>query len=131
MPAVPATVPAPATPATPAAVPTPATVVVRMVVTVTVSRPVPAAAPSVADVGRLFNVRGLRGLTRNGDGHCRRSSGREGHAAKNSEANKCRNKFHDISPPNACWRQEHANGFGALLKFNADEQQLAFRRLIQ
>jgi hypothetical protein len=115
MPAVPApAAPAmvPATPASPAAMPTPAAVIMRMEVAITVSRPVPAVAPSVADVVRLFNVRSLRGLTWNGGRHCRRSSGRQSNSAKKGNANKCRNKFHDISPPNACWSDETTCGFG-------------------
>jgi hypothetical protein len=100
MPAVtPATIPMmPAiSPATvPAVMPAPTTEVMRMVVTVTVARLMPAVAPSVADVSGLLNVRCLRGLTRNGDRHRRRRCGRECNGAKRGEANKCRNKFHDI-----------------------------------
>ena len=109
---VPATPAAPvAVPANPAAVPAPAAVIMRMGVPITVTRPVPAAAPSVAGVVRLFNVGSLRGLTWNGGRHCRRSSGRQSNAAKKCNANKCRNKFHDISPPNACWSEATTRGF--------------------
>jgi hypothetical protein len=100
MPAVtPAAVPAVPVMPPPAAVPAPTTVV-RMVVTVAVSRLVPAVAPSVADVSGLLNVRYLRDLTRNGDRHCRRRCTGECNSTERGKANKCRNKFHDISPPN-------------------------------
>ena len=76
--------------------PAPTTEVMRVVVTVAVARLMPAMAPSVADVSSLLNVRCLRGLTRNGDRHRRRRCGRECDSAECGEADKCRNKFHDI-----------------------------------
>jgi hypothetical protein len=94
MPAVtPAAVPVMPTPAT---VPAPTTEVMRVVVTVAVPRLMPTVAPAVADVSDLLNVRCLRGLTRNGDRHRRRRCARECNGAERGEANKCRNKFHDI-----------------------------------
>jgi hypothetical protein len=92
----PATVPAVPVMPTPPAVPARTTEVMRVVVTVTVARLMPAVPPSVADVSSLLNVRCLRGLTRNGDRHRRRRRRREGNSAKRGEADKCRNKFHDI-----------------------------------
>jgi hypothetical protein len=106
----------------PATMPAPTTPVMRVVVTVAVTRLVPAVAPPVADVSGLLNVGSLRGLTRNSDRHRRGSCGRECNTAKCGEADKCRNKFHDISPPNACWRRAPGNRFVALRRFNTDER---------
>lgn len=109
----------------PAAVPSPTTIVMRLEVTVTVARPVPAMAPFVADVSDLLNVGRLRGLTRNGDRH-RGRGGRECNAAQRGKANKYRNKFHLIHLLTPGWRQARPDRFGALPMFNADEQALAF-----
>src|SRR5665213_826665 len=107
-------------------VPTPPAIIVRMVVTVAIGRPVPAMAPSVADVSRLFDVGRLRGLTWNGVRHRGRRRGSRCNAAKCGETDKCRNKFHDAHLLTLCWRRPPRNRFGALLRFSTDERLLGF-----
>ena len=113
----------PAMPAiSPAAVPTPTTIVMRLEITVTVARPVPAVAPFVADIGALLNVGSLRSLTRNGDRHRGRGNAGERNGAERGQPCKCRNKFHMIHLLTSGWRVRLTSRFGALPSFNIDEQ---------
>jgi hypothetical protein len=127
VPAMPAVAPAAVPPVpvmpTPTVVPAPSTGVMRVVEAVAVARLVPAVTPSVAYGGDPLNVRWLRGLTRNRDRHRRRRCARKCNNAESGEANKCRNKFHDIHLLTLTLRGGGDEGFGVLRRFNTDEQR--------